>query len=50
VDPISSEEFPAAAHRPRYSVLDKTSGWIALGPGRPWRENLKTMLQGLARA
>jgi dTDP-4-dehydrorhamnose reductase len=50
VDPISSEEFPAAAHRPRYSVLDKTSGWVALGPGRPWRENLKTMLQGLARA
>jgi len=51
VEPIRSDEFPAAARRPAYSVLDKTSGWAALGgPARPWRENLKAMLQGLVRA
>ena len=51
VEPIRSDEFRAAARRPAYSVLDKTSGWEALGgPARPWRENLKAMLQGLARA
>lgn len=51
VEPIRSDEFRAAARRPPYSVLDKTTGWGALGgPARPWRENLKAMLQGLARA
>ena len=51
VEPIRSAEFRAAARRPPYSVLDKTSGWAALGgPARPWRQNLKAMLQGLARA
>ena len=51
VEPIRSEEFGAAARRPAYSVLDKTSGWKAMGgPARPWRENLKAMLRGLARA
>ncbi len=51
VHPIRTEEFPAAARRPSYSVLDKTSGWAALGgPARHWRANLRTMLQGLARA
>ncbi|HEX7336633.1 MAG TPA: dTDP-4-dehydrorhamnose reductase [Gemmatimonadales bacterium] len=51
VEPIRSDEFNAVARRPAYSVLDKTSGWQALGgPARPWRENLKAMLQGLASA
>ena len=51
VCPIRSEEFPAAARRPPYSVLDKGSGWAALGgPARHWRENLRSMLQRLARA
>jgi dTDP-4-dehydrorhamnose reductase len=50
VQPIRTEEFPTAARRPSYSVLDKTSGWAALGPARHWRANLRTMLQGLARA
>jgi dTDP-4-dehydrorhamnose reductase len=51
VCPIRTEEFPAAARRPSYSVLDKASGWAALGgPARHWRANLRTMLQGLARA
>jgi dTDP-4-dehydrorhamnose reductase len=49
--PIRTDEFPTAARRPSYSVLDKTSGWAALGgPARHWRANLRTMLQGLARA
>jgi dTDP-4-dehydrorhamnose reductase len=48
---IRSEELPRAARRPSFSVLDKTSGWAALGgPARHWRANLRTMLQGLARA
>lgn len=51
VHPIRTEEFPAAARRPSYSVLDKTSGWAALGgPAPHWRANLRTMLQGLSRA
>jgi dTDP-4-dehydrorhamnose reductase len=51
VCPIRSEEFPAAARRPSYSVLDKSSGWAALGgPARHWRENLRSMMEGLARA
>jgi dTDP-4-dehydrorhamnose reductase len=48
---IRSEELPRTARRPSFSVLDKTSGWAALGgPARHWRANLRTMLQGLARA
>ncbi|HJR17156.1 MAG TPA: dTDP-4-dehydrorhamnose reductase [Gemmatimonadales bacterium] len=51
VYPIRSEEFPAAARRPSYSVLDKSSGWAALGgPARHWRENLRSMLRILAHA
>jgi dTDP-4-dehydrorhamnose reductase len=51
VCPIRTEEFPTAARRPSYSVLDKTSGWAVLGgPARHWRANLRTMLQGLSRA
>jgi dTDP-4-dehydrorhamnose reductase len=51
VIPIGSHEFAAAARRPAYSVLDKDSGWAALGgPARHWRENLRSMLEGLARA
>jgi dTDP-4-dehydrorhamnose reductase len=51
VKPLRSHEFPSLARRPTYSVLDKTSGWAALGgPARHWRENLRTMLQGLTRA
>ncbi|MGH7508235.1 MAG: dTDP-4-dehydrorhamnose reductase [Gemmatimonadales bacterium] len=49
VRPLRSEEFPAVARRPLYSVLDKTTGWAAMGgPARHWRENLRLMLKGLA--
>lgn len=51
VTPLRSDEFPSLAQRPAYSVLDKTSGWAALGlPVRHWRENLRTMLRELASA
>lgn len=51
VTPVSSQEFAAPARRPSYSVLDKDSGWAALGgPARHWRENLRSMLEALARA
>lgn len=51
VVPIGSHEFAAAAQRPPYSVLNKESGWAALGgPARHWRENLRSMLEGLADA
>jgi dTDP-4-dehydrorhamnose reductase len=51
VRPLRSDEFPTAARRPPYSVLDKTTGWSALGgPARHWRSNLRSMLQGLASA
>jgi len=47
VRPIRTDEFPRAARRPSYSILDKTAGWAALnGPARHWRTNLRSMLQG----
>lgn len=51
VRPLRSDEFPTAARRPPYSVLDKTSGWAELGGPPPhWRSNLRCMLQGLSSA
>jgi len=51
VRPLRTHEFPTAARRPPYSVLDKTSGWGELGgPAPHWRANLRCMLQGLSSA
>jgi dTDP-4-dehydrorhamnose reductase len=51
IRPIRTGEYPAAARRPCFSVLDKTATWAALGaPARHWRVNLRLMLQGLASA
>jgi dTDP-4-dehydrorhamnose reductase len=51
VRPLRTEEFPRPARRPAYSVLDKTTGWAALGgPARHWRINLRDMLGELAGA
>jgi dTDP-4-dehydrorhamnose reductase len=51
IHPLRTKDFSSAAQRPAYSVLDKTSGWAALG-GRPphWRTNLRLMLRELVKA
>lgn len=46
--PITTSEYPTAAHRPAYSVLDCTATATALGaPASPWRDNLRIMLAEL---
>lgn len=48
---IRTSEYPTPAGRPRYSVLDKRRTVDALGFGPlHWRENLRLMLDELARA
>lgn len=48
---IRTSEYPTPAERPRYSVLDKHRTVGALGYGTlHWRENLRLMLDELARA
>jgi dTDP-4-dehydrorhamnose reductase len=39
--PVTSEEFAAAAARPRYSVLDLTATEALLGPLPDWRGSLR---------
>tara|TARA_R110002096_G_scaffold6305_4_gene29254 strand:- start:13910 stop:14776 length:867 start_codon:yes stop_codon:yes gene_type:complete len=48
IKPITTDEYPTAAARPRYSVLDCSSTYSTadLNP-RHWRINLKLMLEGL---
>jgi dTDP-4-dehydrorhamnose reductase len=41
VTPIRSDQFPTAARRPRYSVLDKHESWNAIGYLPPhWRKGI----------
>lgn len=50
VIPIRTADFPTPAHRPSYSVLDKTSMFAALGGPVPhWRANLRTMIAQIGR-
>lgn len=43
--PITTSEFPTAATRPAYSVLDKAATWRMLGgAARHWRVELRDML------
>jgi dTDP-4-dehydrorhamnose reductase len=50
VTPISTEEYPSAARRPRYSVLD-TRSLAVLGIARVhWRRQLQSVLGELGRA
>lgn len=51
VTPISTEEFPTAAERPKWSVLDtsKTEKTFGITP-LPWREGLHAMMDELYRA
>lgn len=45
VVPIATIDFPTPAHRPSYSVLDKTSTFAAIGgPAPHWREHLRQMI------
>ena len=49
VVPISTDQFPAAAHRPRYSVLDKGLIEKVLGRGLPdWRDLLADVRKSTA--
>lgn len=48
--PILSKDFPTAAKRPPFSLLDKTKFKEAFGFGIPhWQEDLKSMLQAYTR-
>ena len=50
VRPLRSDEYPTAARRPPYSVLDKTATWAAFGmPVHHWRHHLRLMLRELAK-
>ncbi len=46
VVPIATEDWPTAAVRPRFSVLDKRLTWAQLGKVAPhWRVGLRSMLR-----
>jgi dTDP-4-dehydrorhamnose reductase len=46
VRPIATADYPTAARRPAYSVLDKSASWDALGlPPQHWRAALRDTLQ-----
>jgi dTDP-4-dehydrorhamnose reductase len=46
VVPISSVDYPTAAPRPAYSVLDKRESWALLDRPPPhWRVNLRNSLR-----
>jgi dTDP-4-dehydrorhamnose reductase len=45
--PIASADYPAAAKRPGFSVLDKSKTHAAIGIGRHWREALREMIGNL---
>jgi dTDP-4-dehydrorhamnose reductase len=48
IRPIATEDYPTAARRPTYSVLDCSATCAKLGLQlTPWRVNLRRMLQGL---
>ena len=48
IKPIRTEDYPTAARRPPYSVLDKTATWQTLGyTATHWRTSLRQMLADL---
>jgi dTDP-4-dehydrorhamnose reductase len=48
ISPITTADYPTAARRPAYSVLDKTSAWRDLGmEALHWRVQLRAMLAEL---
>lgn len=47
--PVPSSEFPTAARRPHFSVLDTSESWRFLGrPAEHWRISLRAMLEELS--
>jgi dTDP-4-dehydrorhamnose reductase len=51
IRPLHTDQYPTAAQRPPYSVLDATMTEAALRLSRrSWRVSLQLMLQDLARA
>lgn len=45
IQPVTTNDFPTAAVRPAYSVLEKTASWQKLGlTSRHWREALRNSL------
>lgn len=49
IRPISSDEYPVAARRPAFSVLDCSATSDILGlTATPWQQNLKAMLEATA--
>ena len=50
VNPITTDQYPAKAHRPAYSVLDKTKIMAYTGRQIPyWKDSLVKCLEELAR-
>lgn len=50
ISPIRTEDYPTAAKRPPYSVLDRTETWEALGiEAMHWRGGLREMLAEVSR-
>jgi dTDP-4-dehydrorhamnose reductase len=48
--PVSTEQFPAVAKRPKYSVLDTTKVRESFGIGIPnWRDSLRECLSSIRR-
>lgn len=51
IRPLRTEEYPAPARRPPFSVLDKSASYRLLGLAPiHWRENLRAMLREVAAA
>lgn len=49
IDPIQTSDFPTAASRPSFSVLDKSGTWTRLELRAPhWREPLRATIEEIA--
>ncbi len=50
VEPIATADYPTAARRPAYSVLDCSATWEITGEPRHWRNELAILLAELKAA
>jgi dTDP-4-dehydrorhamnose reductase len=48
VSPVTSDQFPAKAKRPSYSVLDCSTTYAITGDAPHWRDALKRALPSLS--